>query len=294
MYYIYMTRSILIFLYKHLSRFFGNKLGFNKSLLMRKISKHLYHYIQKDYADILGFRFYVDDKDSLGLTTFGCYEQFELEIVFKHLKKGSIVADVGANIGYHSLLLSHHVGRNGKIYSFEPDNANFVLLNKNIAVNRISNVEAHQLAVADKNCDLRLYLSEVNRADHVIFPTKEHKLYNEVKAVSLDNFFSGSNRHVDYVKVDIQGAENTALKGMHKIIKNNPNLFLTMEFWPEGLKRAGTKPDQFINHILSLGFKLYNISERKKLFYPVQPNELISFFDNNPSGYTNLLCKKNT
>ena len=97
------------------------------------------------------------------------YEPYETKLILKQTKKGDVVVDVGANIGYYTILLADKVGKNGKVYAFEPDKLNFEILVKNIKANNLKNVIAVNAAVGRKNETKVLYKSEENLGDHKLF-----------------------------------------------------------------------------------------------------------------------------
>src|SRR5438094_750470 len=79
---------------------------------------------------------------------------------------GDVAVDVGANIGYHTLIFARAVGERGRVFAYEPDPDNFRLLRRNVELNGYRNVRPFQAAVSDRSGTLTLYLSRDNPADH--------------------------------------------------------------------------------------------------------------------------------
>ena len=147
--------------------------------------------------------------------------------------------DIGANIGYYTLIFARLVGETGRVFAFEPDPANFALLKKNIETNGYHNVVLEQKAVSSTTGSLKLYISEDSAGDHKIYDSGEARQFIEIEAVSLDDYFSHKDGAVDCIKMDIQGAEWAALQGMSTLLSDTINMKLFMEYWPDGLEDFG-------------------------------------------------------
>ena len=98
-----------------------------------------------------------------GALAFGAFEPFETELFRQTIKEGMMVIDVGANIGYYTVIAARLAGNTGRVLAFEPAPQNFAVLQKTIAANRFQNVDAHMLAVANKKGVLNLNLYESNQ-----------------------------------------------------------------------------------------------------------------------------------
>lgn len=224
---------------------------------------------------------------SLVLYSYSSNEAFETELFEKIIKSNMTVADVGANLGYFTITFSRCASK-GKVYAFEPDPVNFRLLQKTIHANKLKNVVAVNKAVSDKNGTTKLFICEEHSGDHRIFDSSEYSGEKRssipIDTISLDSFFENNNEQnnenkseksienksesnvVDVIKMDIQGAEYMALKGMLNLLKQNKDLVLISEFSPLLIKQSGHEPKLFLEELESLGFKiLYINSNRKRL-----------------------------
>ena len=105
---------------------------------------------------------FLDSNDSLRLSINGTYSEYETDVMKKIVKKGDVDLDLGANIGYYTLIFAKIVGKNGKVFAFEPDLTNFTLLKKNVEINGYKNVVLINKAVSDKTGKLKLFLNERN------------------------------------------------------------------------------------------------------------------------------------
>jgi len=214
-----------------------------------------------------GKRMYVDLWDSavsVHLFVAHTWEPEETSAISSRLKPGDVFVDVGANLGYFTLIASDAVGPGGKVFAFEPGPHNFSLLEKNVRINRCANVICERKAVTETNRTLELHLSSFNYGDHRIFRSHDDADYNRgrqrqsttVAGVALDSYFPPGAR-VDFLKLDVQGAEYFALQGMKRVLRDNPGVVVLMEFWPHALREAGVEPNALLDELEELGFHCY-------------------------------------
>lgn len=230
---------------------------------------------------------------ALWLWKFGWLEGYETSLLSTICRPGMRVLDIGANIGYYSLLLAQYVGDTGHIWAFEPDLGNYETLQLNLQENNFKNVEALNCAVGDISQKQSLYVSTAHNGDHRIYlveDTEREKVAIDV--VALDDFFAPTEKF-DLIKMDIQGAEGLALVGMQRILTNNPNLVIFMEFWPKGLREAGSDPEQVLKDLIKIGFLLKHIDEKQKQLIEIAN---ITEFVSSLTGeqYVNILVRSKT
>lgn len=233
---------------------------------------------------------FLDDKDSMSLRANGVFEAQETELIKRKVEPGDVVLDLGANIGYYTLILARLVGPEGKVYAFEPDPTNFALLEKNLRANGYENVELVQKAVSNKNKKLRLYLSEENRGDHRLYDSHDGRAFVEVESVRLDDYFQGYGGRVDFIKMDIQGSEGGALLGMTDLLQNHRDVKILSEFWPVGLKRFGIDPLYYLQLLQQHGFTVYDLQSGGEKMEPVMAEELLKIYTPEKENFTNLWC----
>jgi len=238
--------------------------------------------------DVLDHKMFLDPIDTLGLSLRGYYEQYETEIVKGEIKKGDVVLDLGANIGYYTLIFAKLVGESGKVFAFEPEPANFSLLKKNMEINGYNNIILIQKAVSDRDKIIKLYLHKYNKGAHTIYKSYDNQEFVEIKTVKPDDYFENYNGKIDFIKMDIEGSEGLALQGMSKILEKNKNIKIFTEFNPSLLKNCGTEPENYLNLLIQQGFKLYHINEEENKLNFITADELMRKYQD--GGYTNLLC----
>ncbi|MEW6221784.1 MAG: FkbM family methyltransferase [Candidatus Hadarchaeota archaeon] len=247
--------------------------------------------VSPESVEVLGHKMFLDPKDSLFLSINKVYEPLTTELVKQEVKKGDVVLDVGAHIGYFTLIFARLVGSTGKVFAFEPEPNNFVLLEKNVRANGYGNVALVQKAVSNKTEKIKLYLSGDFTVDHAIYNSGGKKFVS-VDSTRPDDFIKNHGWRVDFVKMDIQGAEGLAIEGMKSIIQENKNIKMVIEVWPVGHKKVGTNPRDFLEFLLKEGFKLYEINEGQKKIEPVRIDEFLKVYTPEKENFTNVFCTR--
>jgi FkbM family methyltransferase len=156
----------------------------------------------------------------------GSYEYEKQNAFCKELRKGAVVYDLGANVGFYSLLASTLVGTEGLVCSFEPSPRNLAFLRKHIELNRVSNCRILDVAVSSSDGAAYFSLGSHNAQGHLIGSEADHTV--KVKTVKLDTLvFSQAAAPPDLVKCDIEGGEYEALKGAERTLRQfSPVIFL--------------------------------------------------------------------
>jgi len=248
-------------------------------------------------ALVLGHRmqlhdFAADRFISPALARHGVFEPFQTEVMLNEVRPGDVVLDLGAHIGYCTLLLARLVGPSGRVVAFEPDPANFELLRRNVEGNGYRNVTLCPLAVSDRCGQARLYRSADNAGDHRLHASPEARPSVAVEAVSLDHVFRDYAGRVDLIKMDVQGSEGAALEGMRGLLGRLPRVKLLTEFWPAGLVRAGWSAERYLGQLQGQDFRLYAVDEERLGLGRVSAEQLLQGFPPGQERFTNLLCVK--
>lgn len=205
----------------------------------------------------------------------GTWERRYMDFFCSKIKEGDVVVDVGAYIGFFSLLAPERVGSTGCVYSFEPVPRNYERLMRNIKVNQAENVKAYNFGLSDKNETLSLSVprdipAESSLAGSWTELTKGTKLNKDIvkaKLIPFDQFFKDENlSRVDIVKIDVDGAELKVLKGMRNTLSNSNDAVLFLEVTPPLIKLLGGSVVELVELLLDCGFKtLYSIELNQKV-----------------------------
>jgi FkbM family methyltransferase len=223
----------------------------------------------------------------LPLLLKGAFEPMQTGIFLQKVKQNTVFVDIGANCGYYSMLAGK-LATKGKVIAFEPDSENFALLVKNTTLNGLKNITAQQKAVSDKDGISYFSSEKLNKGESSL--SKDLK-GEAVQAVTLDSYLKSKKiSHIDVLKIDIEGAELFALKEAFVSLKNGPTT-LFIEYNPSRIEFYGFEPEELIERVKQLGFKIESIiDETKKQILPYSEGNLGSVMSH--ATYCNLLCHK--
>ena len=181
-------------------------------------------------------------------------DRAERQLLKRILPKGAVVVDAGANIGIYSRFLSRCVGPTGVVHSFEPSPENFSRLQR--AVRKLANVRLSQAALGERSGKSNLYVSDKLNVDHRTYATQgDSRRIVPIDIIALDDYFKSGQR-VDLIKMDIQGYELHALRGGQRVLQENPDINLLLEFWPAGLEQAGVRWEGLIEMLEDFNMNL--------------------------------------
>jgi len=170
------------------------------------------------------------------------YEPQETAIVSSLLTEGCVMIDVGANIGYFTLLAAEQCGNSGSVLAFEPDSRNREYLLKNVLNGSHENVEIHSEAVSSTEGSRPLYISGTNYGRHSFaaanVPNRVARAF--VSTTTLDVAAKDISLSCELViKMDVEGAEGDVLRGAKETL-SRPAVSVWLELWPAGLESNGT------------------------------------------------------
>jgi len=226
-----------------------------------------------DITEVQGNKMYVNPEGlpKSYIKTFQSYilssswEELTTEMFKKVVKEGDVVVDLGANIGYFTLLAARLVGKKGKVYAFEPGPINYSLLLKNIELNGYDNIVAVQRAVSDVTGKVRFFLDKKDTGAHTMYQPCSKGDFIEVESVTLDEFFKDKKHLINVIKMDVEGAEMAAFSGMGRIIRENKNLKMFVEFYFPGIRNSGNSPEEFARRLIEdYHFSILAIGEYTK------------------------------
>jgi FkbM family methyltransferase len=184
----------------------------------------------------------------------GIWEPFETKLVLGALAEGCVFVDVGANIGYFSVIAAEAVGDAGKVFAFEPEPENFALLQANLSLNDLEGrVVPVRAALSDTKGQGRLYLSRDNLGDHQIYGTEEARDSIEVPLLDGGRYLEAWLERIDLLKVDTQGSEYRVIAGLMPLLRQlsmSPRVLI--ELTPLSLREAGSSGRALVELLATL------------------------------------------
>ncbi len=263
-------KRILVSIYKKSHTYLSRGHNMGRYSIIAKFVRKTESILKSDFAVVHGNKMFLDPYDSLSLSINGVYDEFDTKLIKKQVKSGYRVIDLGANIGYHSLLFSNLVGKTGAVYSFEPNPNNVKLLKKSIEVNNIQNITVEQYAASNTYSNCKLYLTDVSSNGTIRFDgAKEIESHKKepiiIDTLIIDDYFSEIELadKIDFIKINIEGFELRALQGMSKILEENKNLKIFIEFSTKAIREAGSDPQEVLNILETNGFTIYYVDDIK-------------------------------
>lgn len=218
----------------------------------------------------------------------GNYEPELTQLVKERVRQGMTVIDGGANIGYYTLLFSHLVGASGTVYAFEPDPSMYQALLKNISENALTNVKAYEYALG-RTSGVASFIAEGGVSSRLSTETQPNGQLITVQVVALDNLFQAAES-IDFVKLDVEGAEIECLEGMRNIIQRSANISVVLEV---NLNKIGVEANTLFARLREFCFEeIYAIEDD---FYVMNENDLSNLFDSTVARRKhvfNLLCAR--
>lgn len=200
------------------------------------------------------------------LYCFGSYELPTVRFIRSFLRANDVVIDVGAQMGYLTLVAATSANKETLVISFEPESNNADRLRENLALNNLSNVTIEQCALSDVDGSLKLYLSkDINAGTHSTVYVEQNvsTSFIEIPAKQLDTILTSGvipNDRVDLMKIDVEGAEINVLRGsMTTLGTCKPVIVIELS---DALQNArGGSAKDIIEFFASLNFEPYTICD---------------------------------
>lgn len=226
----------------------------------------------------------------------GNYETGTVTLLEQLLKPGMVFLDVGANIGFFTVLAARLVGTSGAVYAFEPEPSNFQLLSKNIQANYYENIHPLQSAVSNYTGTIELHVSKLDNGSHSINREAARGVADtvHVATTTLDEFLESADvTSVDILKIDVEGAELSVLEGMSKLLRMFPNTTLLIEYCPFLIQVSGNVPSDLLERLSKHGY-LVNIVDDQRGPLPLDSIDFESLTSRllRDESYVNLWCSR--
>ncbi len=181
----------------------------------------------------------------------GSYEIEKQKLIAKYVKEGMVCYDIGAHVGFCTLMFSKLVGKSGKVFSFEPNPFNLFYLLKHLELNKIENVRVFPFALWKDNGFFGFTLSSF---ESCLNETEEPILRAPV--FRIDDLVYQYILPPDVIKIDVEGAELEVLEGMVKLLrKKSISIFVALD--------NKDKREEVYKFLTSLGYKIFDLKEKR-------------------------------
>jgi FkbM family methyltransferase len=211
---------------------------------------------------VLGnLKMFVDTRDHVlapHLMTDGYWESWITLAMLRALEPGMVAVDVGANYGYFSIVMGRCVGRTGKVVAFEPNPYMAGLARKSLWISGIRQIDEvrEEAAYSTTGEQVRFFIPDERPMNaRVVEAAPYAGTLIDVPTVRLDDVLPDK---VDFIKIDAEGGEREIWRGMSKIIENNPQLQIFLEFNPK--RTAHYDPHEFLKTIREDGFAIAKVA----------------------------------
>lgn len=222
--------------------------------------------------------FYFGEKGS-------CYESDYTSIMLKVLKPADTFIDIGANIGYFSMLASSLVSESGRVISLEPEKENFNYLVRNIELNQFKNITALNIAAGNIKKEVDLFIDPLNDGGHSLSGITPETIQqigskevvtSRVQMDTLDSLLATETiSNIKIIKIDTEGWEFNTILGAVSVIKKYSPPFILAEVNRSGLRRAGAS-ERYLRLLMNeLGYSAYMATclANKKLVLELIPTD---------------------
>tara|TARA_B000000460_G_C21472648_1_gene373287 strand:- start:73 stop:990 length:918 start_codon:yes stop_codon:yes gene_type:complete len=274
--------------------------GYGKKKSVRKMMNFFNYLFRSDEVNVRGHKMYLPKEGFGEYSTLGIYGKLDTFTVESLLQPGDYVIDIGAAIGYFTLIFAGIVGKDGLVIAFEPKEDRFEILSKNVKVNNFKNVKLEKKAILangmkgtffsrdDGQAGLRFRGNDENSIKS--FGTHKHTTPNQVSTINLDDYLKnlGVLEKISFMKIDVDGPELLVLLSSQSLLKNN-NLKILIEWDQKNSKISGCDPASIIDLFIDNNFKIFYPNHEKNKFFQVSKNELLKM-----EGDVNILCVKNS
>jgi FkbM family methyltransferase len=204
-----------------------------------------------------------------GWIASGGFEESEIRFVERFLEPGMSVLDVGAHNGLYSLLASRRLGPTGRVDSFEPSARERHRLRLHLWLNHCRNVRVHDFAVGAEEADADLYRVDSGETgcNSLRPPAVEGKVRRlRVRVKTLDEFVRREEiERIDFIKLDVEGAEWSVLRGAGDFLAKRPRPVILMEISDLRTAAWGYSSTELMSFVESLGFRWFEVTPEGRL-----------------------------
>lgn len=185
----------------------------------------------------------------------GTFEPAETALFAARLRQGLTVVDVGANVGYYSLLAASRVGPSGSVYAFEPDPVSAERLSRTVRRNAIHQISVQEVGLGDSAGNIELFIPVVEGNRTPTMVPHGHRNVVSVPITTLDTFCANRGiPRIDVLKIDVEGFEPDVLRGADRLLRSGLIGVILIEFNQIWLNCRGTSSDELYDLLVSYGY----------------------------------------
>jgi len=199
-------------------------------------------------------------------------------VVVKHLVgPGDIFVDVGANIGVYTILASRLVGISGRVYAFEPIQSVFEYLERNISLNKATNVIVNRIALEEKDREAEIFVNRESGLTSLGQTGRGYVIATEmVSTMPLDQYLeSRSVPRVDFLKIDVEGYEGHVLRGASRLLEREHRLVVLCELAEKNFKPLGLSVGSVIDWMRGYGFEAWEINRHDGQLFKIESSQAL-------------------
>jgi FkbM family methyltransferase len=220
-----------------------------------------------------GHKIYLDTRDvtlAPHVILGGSWEPNVTARVLACLRPGMRAVEVGSNQGWYTLLIADRIGPDGKLLAFEANPDLVRLVQDSVCINGyLERVSLNHAAVADRTGEAAFYLRERHLGNSSFSKCPQYALdvlhdavrEVRVRTVALDECFGPADRRIDFLRIDAEGSEPLAFRGMERLLRENDRIVIVMEYSPGQMRQVGCDPAAAMAFLTGLGFNLYRIDD---------------------------------
>jgi FkbM family methyltransferase len=273
-------------IYKKIIKNFSQGKGYGKNESIKKILRFFDLLFRSNDVNVHGHKMFLTEKGFEEYSTQGIYGKLDTLVVERLIKPGDNVIDVGAAIGYFTLIFARSVGNDGMVFAFEPKGDRYEILLKNIRINNYTNVITEKKAIMETNEKVEFFsrddgiaglrYRDNTKSVHHNLDYSKHKIPVEIVTVELDDYLKKLNiiEDISFLKIDVDGPELLVLEGSKLLLKNK-NLKIFME-WDRTLsKESGCEPSNIINLLIENNFRMFYPDFEKNRYYEISKDQLL-------------------
>jgi FkbM family methyltransferase len=254
---------------------FAAKPGHHKLLSLGLRARRIFPNIPLVYRLPFGAWYLIGSSNVDKALFSGAFESAEIQFVDKYLKSGMTALDIGAHHGLYTVLASKRVGSAGKVIAFEPSPRERKQLLRNIRLNCCLNVRVEPYALGRERSRAELYIVEsaedgCNSLRPPVVNASTHRM--SVEVLTLDEVLSRNGiQTVDFLKLDVEGAELETLQGSTKLLKSRPRPVLLVEVYDIRTQPWGYLAREIVAFLDRVGYRWFVLLESGSI-EPVKSN----------------------